>query len=186
MSKAIKLAAIISSLAIVIASFSACSITFDGNDTTTVPTTTSNVYENEPTDATADTTEATQTTSAAEKQEKIEDIFAEIKDFQIGTAGSSSKAAELALRLIAFSASPLAEADTLKDDIQALVASVSAEKRNYYGETIFQISIYAENFFNGDVAEVVEISGINDDDFDAEKIYSKTNYDKIYKLLSDY
>lgn len=185
MSKAIKLAAIISALAIIITSFSACSITLDGNDTSTEPTTVSDVYEKEATNEVSDTTEATQAPTAAEKQEKIEDIFAEIKSFKLGTVGSSQSAAELALRIIAFSASSLAKADTLKDDVQALVATIDADKLDYYGETLYQINIYAEKFFNGDVAEVVDLSGIGND-FDSEKSYSKTDYDKIYKLLSDY
>lgn len=185
MSKAIKLAAIISALTIIISLFSACEITFEQNNPENDNTTVTAAHNDEPSETVPSTTEATQAPTTAQNQEKLDDIFVEIKSFKLGTIGSSSKAAELALRLIAFSASPLAQEDTLKDDAQALVASVSADELNYYGEAIYQINIYAEKFFNGDVAEVVNLSAIGDS-FDAEKSYSKTDYDKIYKLLSDY
>lgn len=185
MKKAIKLIAILSAFSLIVLLFSACSITFDNDEATTAATTVSDTTDNaEAIDATTEKETTTQQTDIVEASETIDDIFADIKNFQIGTAGSSKKAADLALRLIAFSASSLADADTLKDDIQALVATVDANNLNYYGETLYQINIYADKFFSGNVSEVVDLSDI--DSFDTAKNYSKADYDKIYKLLSDY
>lgn len=185
MSKAIKLAAIISALTIIISSFSACEITFEKNKPENDNTTVTAAHNEEQSENVSSTTEATQASVTAQNQEKLDDIFAEIKSFKLGTIGSSSKAAELALRLIAFSASPLAQEDTLKDDAQALVASIGADELNYYGEAIYQIDLYAEDYFSGNAEEIIDLSGIGDS-FDSQKSYSKTDYDKIYRLLSDY
>ena len=101
MEKALKTIAIVSAFALVISSFTACSLPFGTDDPTTeVPTTELTEITEENTTAETETTP--ETTTEQEKQEKIEDIFADIKNFEIGTAGSSAKAAELALRLIAF------------------------------------------------------------------------------------
>ena len=117
MAKAIKTLAIVSAFALVISSFGACSLPFGNDDPTTEVTTTEKQTEPTEPETTAET-ETETTTEAPKKIDTIKDIFADINNFPIGTAGSSAKAASLALRLIAFSNSDLAESDTLSDDIK--------------------------------------------------------------------
>ena len=112
MAKAIKTLAIVSAFALVISSFGACSLPFGNNDPTTEVTTTEKQTEPTEPETTAET-ETETTTEAPKKIDTIKDIFADINNFPIGTAGSSAKAASLALRLIAFSNSDLAESVTL-------------------------------------------------------------------------
>ncbi len=179
MLKAIKTLAIVSAFALVISSFSACSLPFGNDD----PTTTESTTTERQTDATvAETTasQATTTTEAAESTDTIKDIFADIKDFPFGTAGSSVKAASLALRLIAFSNSDLAESDTLDDEIKSLVATV--EDGDAYSEALYQINSYAKKFFDGSQKTVVELAGSND--FSLDKEYSQEKYQKIYEMLA--
>ena len=177
MAKAIRTIAIVSVFALVISSFTACSLSFGTDDPTTQAPTT------EPTEITEENTDEPETTTEQEKQEKIEDIFADIKNFEIGTAGSSAKAAELALRLIAFSNSELAESDTLEADVKALVDTLG-ENTDDYSEALYQINSYAKKFFNGKEKDVVQTAG--NEDFSLEKEYSQDKYQKVFDLLNNF
>ena len=181
MAKALKTIAIVSVFALVISSFTACSLPFGTDDPTTeVPTTELTEITEENTTAETETT--SETTTEQEKQEKIEDIFADIKNFEIGTAGSSAKAAELALRLIAFSNSELAESDTVEADIKTLVDTLG-ENTDDYGEALYQINSFAKKFFGGKEKDVVQTAG--DEDFSLEKEYSQDKYQKVFDLLNN-
>ena len=181
MAKALKTIAIVSVFALVISSFTACSLPFGTDDPTTeVPTTELTEITEENTTAETETT--SETTTEQEKQEKIEDIFADIKNFEIGTAGSSAKAAELALRLIAFSNSELAESDTVEADIKSLVDTLG-ENTDDYGEALYQINSFAKKFFGGKEKDVVQTAG--DEDFSLEKEYSQDKYQKVFDLLNN-
>lgn len=181
MAKALKTIAIVSVFALVISSFTACSLPFGTDDPTTeVPTTELTEITEENTTAETETT--SETTTEQEKQENIEDIFADIKNFEIGTAGSSAKAAELALRLIAFSNSELAESDTVEADIKALVDTLG-ENTDDYGEALYQINSFAKKFFGGKEKDVVQTAG--DEDFSLEKEYSQDKYQKVFDLLNN-
>ena len=181
MAKALKTIAIVSAFALVISSFTACSLPFGTDDPTTeVPTTELTEITEENTTAETETT--SETTTEQEKQEKIEDIFADIKNFEIGTAGSSAKAAELAIRLIAFSNSELAESDTIDADIKALVDTLG-ENTDDYGEALYQINSFAKKFFGGKEKDVVQTAG--DEDFSLEKEYSQDKYQKVFDLLNN-
>lgn len=181
MAKALKTIAIVSVFALVISSFTACSLPFGTDDPTTeVPTTELTEITEENTTAETETTP--EITTEQEKQEKIEDIFSDIKNFEIGTAGSSAKAAELALRLIAFSNSELAESDTVEDDIKTLVDTLG-ENTDDYGEALYQINSFAKKFFGGKEKDVVQTAG--DEDFSLEKEYSQDKYQKVFDLLNN-
>ena len=181
MAKALKTIAIVSAFALVISSFTACSLPFGTDDPTTeVPTTELTEITEENTTAETETT--SETTTEQEKQEKIEDIFSDIKNFEIGTAGSSAKAAELALRLIAFSNSELAESDAVEADIKALVDTLG-ENTDDYGEALYQINSFAKKFFGGKEKDVVQTAG--DEDFSLEKEYSQDKYQKVFDLLNN-
>ena len=181
MAKALKTIAIVSVFALVISSFTACSLPFGTDDPTTeVPTTELTEITEENTTAETETT--SETTTEQEKQEKIEDIFADIKNFEIGNAGSSAKAAELALRLIAFSNSELAESDTVEADIKALVDTLG-ENTDDYGEALYQINSFAKKFFGGKEKDVVQTAG--DEDFSLKKEYSQDKYQKVFDLLNN-
>ena len=181
MAKALKTIAIVSVFALVISSFTACSLPFGTDDPTTeVPTTELTEITEENTTAETETT--SETTTEQEKQENIEDIFADIKNFEIGTAGSSAKAAELALRLIAFSNSELAESDTVEADIKALVDTLG-ENTDDYGEALYQINSFAKKFFGGKEKDVVQTAG--DEDFSLEKEYSQDKYQNVFDLLNN-
>ena len=182
MAKALKTIAIVSVFALVISSVTACPLSFGTDDPTTeVPTTELTEITEENTTAETETTP--EITTEQEKQEKIEDIFSDIKNFEIGTAGSSAKAAELALRLIAFSNSELAESDTVEADIKALVDTLG-ENTDDYGEALYQINSFAKKFFGGKEKDVVQTAG--DEDFSLEKEYSQDKYQKVFDLLNNF
>lgn len=182
MAKALKTAAVIAALALVISSFGACSFPFgDDTPTTNVPavtttekTTDSELTSNKPTSQT--------TTAAPENQEKLDDIFTDIKNFEIGTAGSSAKAANLALRLIAFSSSDLAKAENFEYEVKTLVDTIDSAKADDYTETLYQINLYAKKFFSGNEETVINTADISN--FDTDKEYSQDSYDELYYLLS--
>ena len=181
MAKALKTIAIVSVFALVISSFTACSLPF-GTDAPTTEVPTTELTEITEENTTAETETTPETTTEQEKQEKIEDIFADIKNFEIGTAGSSTKAAELALRLIAFSNSELAESDTIEADIKALIDTLG-ENTDDYGEALYQINSFAKKFFGGKEKDVVQTAG--DEDFSLEKEYSQDKYQKVFDLLNN-
>ena len=181
MAKALKTIAIVSVFALVISSFTACSLPF-GTDAPTTEVPTTELTEITEENTTAETETTSETTTEQEKQENIEDIFADIKNFEIGTAGSSAKAAELALRLIVFSNSELAESDTVEADIKALVDTLG-ENTDDYGEALYQINSFAKKFFGGKEKDVVQTAG--DEDFSLEKEYSQDKYQKVFDLLNN-
>lgn len=182
MAKALKTIAIVSVFALVISSFTACSLSF-GTDAPTTEVPTTELTEITEENTTAETETTPEITTEQEKQEKIEDIFSDIKNFEIGTAGSSAKAAELALRLIAFSNSELAESDTVEADIKALVDTLG-ENTDDYGEALYQINSFAKKFFGGKEKDVVQTAG--DEDFSLEKEYSQDKYQKVFDLLNNF
>ena len=141
MVKAIKTLAIVSAFALVISSFGACSLPLGKDDPTTTEVTT-----------TEKQTEPTEPETTAESETE------------------TTKAASLALRLIAFANSDLAESDTLSDDIKSLVATVRDE--DVYAEALYQVNSYAKKFFKGSQKDVVEIAG-----------NSQEKYQTVYELL---
>lgn len=181
MSKALKTAAVISALVFAISSFSACSFPF-GNDTPTTTAPTTVVRETTDTKVTSTDTTTENTTLAPENQEKLDEIFADIKNFEIGTAGSSAKAANLALRLIAFSSSELAKTENFEYEVKALVDTIDSTKADDYAETLYQINLYAKKFFSGNAETVINTAG--NSNFDTDKEYSQDSYDELYYLLS--
>lgn len=179
MAKAIKTLAIVSVFALVISSFTACSLSHSNEPTTTEPTT-AEITESKTEEVTTTTEpEETTPTEPEAKRDSIEDIFTGIKELPIGTAGSSAKAANLALRLIVFSNSDLAESDTLESDVRELVDTV--EDEDAYGEALYQVNSYAKKFFKGNQSDVAEIAG--QDNFPINKEYSQEKYQKIYDML---
>lgn len=181
MIKAIKTLAIISAFALIVSSLSACSLSFSKTESPTTTETTTTEVQTEPTEVQTTTESETQSTTAApqENVDTINDIFDGINSFEIGTAGSSAKAANLALRLIAFSNSDIAQSESLVDEVQKLVDTVTDE--DVYAEALYQVNSYAKKFFKGNQSDVIEIAGR--DDFPLDKEYSQEKYQKIYNML---
>ena len=155
MAKAIKTLAIVSAFALVISSFGACSLPFGNDDPTTEVTTTEKQTEPTEPETTAET-ETETTTEAPKKIDTIKDIFADINNFPIGTAGSSAKAASLAL-------------------------TATVEDEDVYAEALYQVNSYAKKFFKGSQKDVVEIAG--NSDFSLDKDYSQEKYQTVYEML---
>lgn len=178
MAKAIKTIALISAFILVVSSLAACSVPFKKDEQTTAATTVlATVSTTEP----ETTTESEQETTTApkEKEDSIEDIFSDIAGFESSTAGSSAKAAALALRLIVFSSS--ADIDGLADKIKVMSDELSSEELDNYGEALYRINRYAKKFFNGEKDEVIGIAG--NTSFSSDKEYSQEKYEQLYDLL---
>ena len=178
MAKAIKTIALVSAFILVVSSLTACSVSFKKDEPTTSTTTVpAPVITTEP--ETTTESEPETTTAPKEKEDTIEDIFDDIAGFESGTAGSSAKAAALALRLIAFSSS--ADIDGLADEIKAMSDKLSSDELDNYGEALYRINRYAKKFFNGEKSEVIEIAG--NTSFSSDKEYSQEKYEQLYDLL---
>lgn len=178
MAKAIKTIALVSAFILVVSSLTACSVPFKKDEATTAATTVpAPVVTTEP--ETTTEAEPETTTVPAEKEDTMEDIFNDIAGFESGTAGSSAKAAALALRLIAFSSS--ADIDGLADEIKSMSAKLGSDELDNYGEALYRINRYAKKFFNGEKDEVIEIAG--NGSFSADKEYSQEKYEQLYNLL---
>jgi len=148
MKKAIKTLAVISALSLVFSAFTACSITGDENPTeTTVTTASTTEATTEQTTEEETTTEATETTTEAEV-DTIETLLDLIKTFPVGTAGSSSKSVDIALRLINFAESceNTAEVETA---VEKLEDTLSDREEAMFEEGFAEIDYVARKLIEG-------------------------------------
>ncbi len=176
MKHAIKLAATLTALTLMISSFSACSL-FDKEDPSLA---TASVYttqeKDEPTEAEiAETpTEAPTEAPTSEKieTESTETILNLIKKYPIGTAGSTAKSVEIAIRLINFTQS--CNADDVKSDAEKFKGSLSDIDAEMFTQCLDEIDYMAQKLLSGktdSIKQYIEESGekYDRDNYNAEK-----------------
>ena len=180
MKKAIKTTAIIAALSLVFSAFAACSKgTEETETTTTAPETTSQTTA-EPTseDTTASTTEST--TEA--EPDSIETVLNLIKSFPVGTAGSSAKSVDIALRLINFTES-CEDTAALEAEIDKFEDTLNDRQEAMFEESFAEIDYVARKLINGTSDNYKNYLESSSAKYEKGN-YSLEKYEAIFELIS--
>ncbi|MCQ2485577.1 MAG: hypothetical protein MJ168_09620 [Clostridia bacterium] len=189
MKSALKLAAAVAALTVVISSFSACNL-FDSDkeqpSTTEAPFT--GYYEESTTrkeNAEEPSTEEPATEEATSEKkvevESIETILNNIKDYPIGTAGSTGKSVELAIRLINYTEN--CDADEAKSDIKKFKNNLSDMDKEIFAQCFDEIDYMARKLLSGSTDTIRQYIDETSEKYDKGN-YSTEKYEKIFDIIS--
>ncbi len=141
--KHIKIIAIISAFVLIIATFCACEITFGEEETTTSTTTTTTT-----TSTTEESTTTTTTTVTKIETDSLDTLLNLIKDYPIGTAGSTTKAVNIANRLLNFTENSNFEIDEVKKDYENFLSTLSDTQKLIYEQNLEEIDYTARKIID--------------------------------------
>lgn len=189
MKSALKLAAAVAALTVVISSFSACNLFDSGKEqpsTTEAPftgyyeeRTTKKEKTEEPSTEEPATEEAT--TEKKVEVESIETILNNIKDYPIGTAGSTGKSVELAIRLINYTEN--CDADEAKSDIEKFKSNLSDMDKEIFAQCLDEIDYMARKLLSGSTDTIKQYIKETSEKYDKGN-YSTEKYEKIFGMIS--
>ena len=145
MKKTLKITAVAVVLTLIVSVFCACEIEFNNEESTTVPTTDSVDITTPSTSA--GTTEPESTEDKVET-DSLETILNLIKDYPIGTAGSTMKAYEIAYRLLVFTQNSNYRIDDVTTDYNNFVATLSDTQKLIYMDNLAEIDAVSRNIIN--------------------------------------
>lgn len=184
MKSSIKITAVILSLTLAILSFSACSLKKnDDNKTTTTTTATETTAESITKESETTTTQST-TTQLAIKDEIIstENVLKLIKNFPLGTAGSTAKCIDIALNLLNFSQQDI-KAEELQEECQSFYGKLSAREKMMFEENLGEIDAAARGLIDekSSLEKYAEDSGVKYD----KGNYNLKKYEAVYNIISN-
>ena len=183
MKKAIKVTAILAALSLVFSAFTACSIgTPVDTTTTTVPTETSQTTT-EPSTEEFTTESTTEETSTEAETCSIEEILKMIKTFPVGTAGSSAKCFDIALKLINFTES-CDDTSALEAEIDKFSDTLSDRQKAMFEESFAEIDYVARKLIAGESDNYKGYIESSSEKYDKGN-YSLEKYEAVFKMLSD-
>lgn len=155
----------------------ACEITFGEEPTTTTTTTTT---------TTAAPTEPSTTTTTEKKIEtdSLDTILNLIKDYPIGTAGSTLKAVQIANRILNFTEHSNFELSEVRNDYDNFLATLSDTQKLIYEENLSEIDYVVRKIINGEKLSEMNLSSYqavpkNDGKF------SLANYNALFEVISE-
>lgn len=187
MKSALKLAATITALTVAISSFSACSI-FDGGNEPSSMTTPVTSYTGDSTEKEEKTEASTQEEPSTEEStaekievESTETILSLIKDYPIGTAGSTGKSVEIAIRLINFTEN--CDTDAVKSEIEKYKDDLSDEEKEMFAQCFDEIDYMARKLLKGSTDTIKQYISETKEKYDKGN-YSTEKYENIFKMLS--
>ena len=187
MKKAIKATAILAALSLVFSAFTACSNGTKEKETTTTtttaPETTSQTVAEQTSEAeTTTTTSATESTTETQS-DSIETLLNLIKSFPIGTAGSSAKSVDIALRLINFTEN-CENAAALEAEIDKFEDTLNDSQEAMFEECFAEIDYVARKLIAGDTNSYNAYIGNSSVKYDKGN-YSLEKYEAVFKLIAD-
>lgn len=180
MKKAIKTTAIIAALSLVFSAFAACSKGTEETETTATVATTSRIV----TEPTSEETTASTTESTTEvEQDSIETVLNLIKSFPVGTAGSSAKSVDIALRLINFTEN-CEDTAALEAEIDKFENTLDDRKEAMFEESFAEIDYVARKLINGTADNYKNYLEASSAKYDKGN-YSLDKYEAVFKLIAD-
>jgi hypothetical protein len=179
MKKTIKITALAVLITLIISVCCACEIEFNNGENTTVPTTDS--ADSTTLSTSAGTTETEPTVDKVET-DSLETILNLIKDYPIGTAGSTMKAYEIAYRLLNFTQNSNYRIDDVTTDYNNFLSTLSDTQKLIYMDNLAEIDAVARNIINNpasldnylDSYEPISENGS----------ISLSNYEALYTIIS--
>ncbi|MBR3835812.1 MAG: hypothetical protein IKJ69_03380 [Clostridia bacterium] len=166
---------------LIISTLCACEITFGGESTTTTTTTTATTTT---TQAPGETTSTTTTTTEKKVEtDSLDTILNLIKDFPMGTAGSSVKAANIANRLVNFTEHSGFDINEVKHDYENFLNTLSDTQKLIYEENLAEIDYIARKIIKGEDSHELSLS-----DYQAtpkkDGKFSLISYETLYEVIS--
>ena len=161
---------------LMLATLCACEITFGEEPTTTTTTTT--------TAATTENTTEPSTTATTElkvETDSLDTILNLIKDYPLGTAGSSVKADNIAYRILNFTEYSSFDINDVKNDYNNFVDGLSDTQKLVYGENFAEIDYIVRKIIKE--KDYVSLSSYTAVPKDGES-FSLLNYETLYDVIS--
>lgn len=174
MKKSTKIIAVISALIILFSTLCACQITF-GDEQTTTTTTTSTTEE-----ASASTTSTT-TTEKKIETDSLDTILNLIKDYPIATAGSTTKAVQIALSLLNFSEHSKFDINDVKRDYKNFTDGLSDSQKLTYEENFVEIDYMARKIISDPTFPSKYIA----DYTPSTEKYTMDNYETLCEVITE-
>ena len=174
MKKSTKIIAVLSALIILISTFCACEITF-GDDTSTTTSTTAS-SQDIPT-IPPDTT----TTEEKIETDSLDTILNLIKDYPIATAGSTTKAVQIALSLLDFSEHSHFDINDVKRDYKNFTDGLSDSQKLTYDENFVEIDYMARKIIDDPSFPSKYIA----DYTPSTEKYTLDNYETLFEVISE-
>ena len=193
MKKAIRLTAYAVILSLAISMLSACTLGTKNTDTSTTSASvtdasgaSTSVSEESSINEASAKEDKTTTASAVTKAEtdSIDTILTLISDYPQGTAGSTLKCVEIAIRLINFSRDNGVSSDKIKKDIDSYFSKLSADEKTQFESNLYEIDYTARKLIKGDVSSLQNYIDQSSEKYDKGK-YSLDKYEEIYKLMAN-
>ena len=174
MNKSVKIIAVISAFILIISTLCACEISF-GEEPTTTTTTTTTTEEA--------TTSATSTTTTEKKIEvdSLDTILNLIKDYPIATAGSTTKAVQIALSLLNYSEHSKFDINDVKRDYQNFTDSLSDSQKLTYDENFIEIDYMARKIIEDPTFPSKYLA----DYTQSTEKYTLINYETLIEVIAE-
>lgn len=183
MKNTLKLIAVFSVFALIIGVFCACDINFGKEETTNAPTviTAEDITQTKP-----DPTRPSEL-SSEESTEKIEidsldTILNNIIDYPMGTAGSSTKAYQIAYKLLNYTENSNFTISEVQQDYQNFINSLSDTQRLVYEENLAEIDYYARDVIKNPSVLSQHLENFKPISESGEITLS--NYEALYVIIS--
>lgn len=174
--KKTRIIALVCVIILIISTFCACEITFGEEPTATTTTTTTTTTEA----PTAPTT--TTTTEKKIETDSLDTILNLIKDYPIGTAGSTVKAVQIANRVLNYTEHSNFEIPEVKNDYQNFLSTLSDTQKLTYEENLTEIDYIARKIIDDEKFPEKYISDYQAIATDGE--LSLSNYEVLYEVIS--
>lgn len=185
MKKASKLIAVLSVFVIIVSVFCACEISF-GDEKTTTTTEPETYIADDFTENQTKSTKPSETTSSSTSKkvetDSLETILHNIKDYQPGTAGSTTKGYEIAYKLLNFTQNSNFTINDAKQDYQFFLSSLDDNDKLLYEENFPEVDYFARNVIeNPDILKnyIEDYKPISEDGE-----ISLANYEALYVIIS--
>lgn len=182
MKKAFKLIAVLSAFAAMVSTFCACEMFAEKEEpsaaqivVTAEDTTATQPQITRPDDSETSTTEKIEVDS-------LDTILNNIKDFPNGTAGSSTKAYQIAYKLLNFTENSNYTANEAQQDYQNFISTLNEEEKEDYFMNFEEIDILARNIISNPALIDQHLEGYKPITEDGK--LTLANYEALYAIIS--
>ena len=176
--KKTRIIAFVCVIILIVSTLCACEITFGEEPTTTTTTTTAATTTEAPTVPTTTTT-----TELKVETDSLDTLLNLIKDYPIGTAGSTLKAVQIANRVLNFTEHSNFELSEVKKDYDNFLATLSDTQKLVYEENLSEIDYVVRKIINGETLGEMSLSSYQAVPKHDGK-FSLSNYNAFYEVIS--
>ncbi len=183
MKKTLKITAIAVVLALIVSIFCACDISFGKEENTNAPTViTSDDVEQVKPDPTRPSEPSSEENTEKIEIDSLDTILNNIKDYPIGTAGSTTKAYQIAYRLLNYTENSNFTISEVQQDYQNFLENLSDTQQLVYEENLAEIDYYVRDVIKNPDVLSQHLENFKPISEDGEITLS--NYEALYVIIS--